>query len=154
MRISDWSSDVCSSDLDLEYKCSGEREIWPWMLKQVQHDEVGEQQGLKPPSPPQGPALERLEHRQQLVGHRRRRALRLRDMDADLDPGGAQVVAAFAVEFEQKGHRASADARAAHADVDPFVEQARHLVIDLGAGRSEEHTSELPSLNRLPYAVL
>src|SRR3546814_12618213 len=60
---------------DLEYKCSGEREIWPWMLKQVQHDEVGEQQGLKPPSPPQRPALERLEHRQQLVRHRRRRAL-------------------------------------------------------------------------------
>src|SRR3546814_8860017 len=111
------------------------------MLKQVQHDEVGEQQGLKPPSPPQGPALERLEHRQQLVGHRRRRALRLRDMDADLDPGGAQVVAAFAVEFEQKGHRASADARAAHADVDIFVE------------RSEEHTSELQSLMRLSYAV-
>src|SRR3546814_16209509 len=108
MRISDWSSDVCSSDLDLEYKCSGEREIWPWMLKQVQHDEVGEQQGLKPPSPPQGPALERLEHRQQLVGHRRRPALRHRDMDADLAPGGAQFAEAFAVDFDMDSHRHSA----------------------------------------------
>src|SRR3546814_7285266 len=24
---------------DLEYKCSGEREIWPWMLKQVRSEE-------------------------------------------------------------------------------------------------------------------
>src|SRR3546814_19773850 len=59
------------------------------------------------------------------------------DIDADLDPGVAQFVAAFAVEFKQKGHRASADARAAHADVDLFVEQDRHLVIDLGAGDVE-----------------
>src|SRR3546814_9548726 len=106
MRISDWSSDVCSSDL--------------------------------------------------------RRTLRLRDMDADLDPGGAQVVAAFGVVFEQKGHRASADARAAHADVNLFVEQDRQLVIERGAGdvalgaavvRSEETTSEIQSLMSISYDV-
>src|SRR3546814_5126021 len=81
MRISDWSSDVCSSDLSCrkggigcKRVCfvtlrplhirhpelvSGSRscpriwrgaqgETWPWMLKQVQHDDGGEG-GLIPP---------------------------------------------------------------------------------------------------------
>src|SRR3546814_13566966 len=67
---------------DLEYKCSGEREIWPWMLKQVKHDEVGEQQGLKPPSPTKGPPPECPAHRQKHVWHRRRPARPTRDRDA------------------------------------------------------------------------
>src|SRR3546814_19054952 len=66
MRISDWSSDVCSSDLAYGcqgYNCQlvsepapdlirgsmvrprrargGEGKVRPWMLKQVQHDDVG-----------------------------------------------------------------------------------------------------------------
>src|SRR3546814_2744171 len=106
MRISDWSSDVCSSDL-------------------LGQDEHGSAAGVgtgRPAAPRQG-ALRALEdddlHRRPAL-RPDRCALRVRPADqwGELHPVG----------------RAAA-------------------LPDAGAGRSEEHTSELQSLMRISYAV-
>src|SRR3546814_8386772 len=37
MRISDWSSDVCSSDLGLEPPLLGQRRLWPMFIRIGKH---------------------------------------------------------------------------------------------------------------------
>src|SRR3546814_9962267 len=133
MRISDWSSDVCSSDLDegggFATRFLGgaggfegvERGLFHAFVREGDSVDV-EQQGLP-------------------------RAV----VDAALaDRHRADRVAVIAMLEDE-------DAAARLADVEPIAE--RHLERDLDAGRarvrerSEEHTSELQSLMRISYAV-
>src|SRR3546814_5390410 len=111
MRISDWSSDVCSSDL---------RQSWP-----------------SSPSPA-ALAAAGIEQRLQLAGQR-------------VGPGGD--VAGAEADHEVAGLRQFHD----HAGKLFRPRQRQHVAVSAGAQgldqRSEEHTSELQSLIRHPYAV-
>src|SRR3546814_7764240 len=105
MRISDWSSDVCSSDL--------------WLVV------AGDR-----PDP-------RFRDRQASVGRRYAGGRRGGDGDAGGYIGAGRRCRDGAVSG-QSGAGDDPARKAAHA----------------GAGRSEEHTSELQSLMRISYAVL
>src|SRR3546814_1551755 len=107
MRISDWSSDVCSSDLDLV--AAGDMAV--------------------------------------LVAHRGRAVGGEEDRAVEVD---------HVAELPEHERRRRGQARAAHvADHHPLAKLARapgHQQA-FGEARSEEHTSELPSLMRISYAV-
>src|SRR3546814_8446042 len=104
MRISGWSSDVCSSDLGRKPKVS--------VADNLSCPAAG---GSVPPS---RPALT---------------AQAFRDVEADgVDEAGLDL----------------------RRDRLPEIGKlAGQLALDLGPGRSEEHTSELQSLMRISYAV-
>src|SRR3546814_10067113 len=107
MRISDWSSDVCSSDLDLRH---------------AQPDEV--EQGA-------------------------------RHAGGDIAMGGIEAADAlggggFVIETAAHGS-APWLGSTEHRRTGPGFCDSRHFVT--GGRRSEEHTSELQSLMRIPYAV-
>src|SRR3546814_5992116 len=123
MRISDWSSDVCSSDLHVSKTGQNAGEIAAGLaLDADRHDDVVEVLDLGAVAE----IFQRLVHLQP-VGH-------LVDGDAEL---GAHGVAHLP---RHQGHGridGMAGLQAAHHDVE----------------RSEEHTSELQSLMRSSYAV-
>src|SRR3546814_6544293 len=139
MRISDWSSDVCSSDL------GPETAIFPSVLvPDVEGNRIGnpERQGAAKVG---GDGLQRV--------------------DADPDAAINDIVrrrigeGIFAKDVER--YAASADpARRVVGrsdDVDGVDEAGQIDLVELGfvtaAARSEEHTSELQSLMRTSYAV-
>src|SRR3546814_6781788 len=120
MRISDWSSDVCSSDL-------GDG------VENIADEQV----------------LVRVPHRQQrraiVAGHRRGRR---GDRRVKQGRGGVyrhftNATATIVISHTQADYR--------HFRFTPALSSFR-LRLE-GAGRSEEHTSELKSLMRLSYAV-
>src|SRR3546814_10106724 len=111
MRISDWSSDVCSSDLDLpspEARASG---FEPGF-------------GLRSPEPPPSPADASLSSREAPPG-------RTQSSYANLVSGDDAV---------------TSDASGQHS-ARMLAAWKRDLV------KSYDHTSELPSLMRISYAV-
>src|SRR3546814_10587084 len=131
MRISDWSSDVCSSDL-------ADRERQAWILGhavvrharwQVEHVAGG-----------QHPVVARGESLQQpdlgILAEVQRRVVPRVDLPAPV------------AERLQQEHVVLVDVRTDRA---AGGGEADHHVVD--APRSEEHTSELQSLMRISYAV-
>src|SRR3546814_1666671 len=147
MRISDWSSDVCSSDLVLRRRGAGRQ---PALLDGGGGDE----------SRPQPPRLLRRPHRRPGVPQRHgglaaadgRAAGRHRDLAGRAGQG-----------VEEAGNREPDPCRR------PAVSRAMPLsrllpdvaavppelaITGLVLDRSEEHTSELQSLMRISYAVL
>src|SRR3546814_10556722 len=131
MRISDWSSDVCSSDLDV-YGHDGEQEL-------RQHPIVPEQA-------PRG--AQRLDKPNQ----QRNEDQREDDVPGDKpvrDIGGPHQLSVLAGQAG-KGEREENGHRAERADRGRYMRGEHELA---EAGRSEEHTSELQSLMRISYAV-
>src|SRR3546814_2319343 len=115
MRISDWSSDVCSSDLHGHAFAPFPQHSFFGVQGDPSRSETPRQ--IEPDGP--GPV----------------------DVDPEHRVAGRPLIA---------------------ADRDPFVEDVRRECRQLPAvvlqrcaqiGRSEEHTSELPSLMRISYAV-
>src|SRR3546814_8344576 len=141
MRISDWSSDVCSSDLHRAVVLEQEREhavvhaVGVLLLQgeRKRHAAVAVVAGLVP-DPPRGQHVFPV---RMAAGHRV--APHRNDVAAGLHQ--------FEVEFGQVLERAVLVAGVAEA-VDVLGESAA-----AGLARSEEHTSELQSLMRTSYAV-
>src|SRR3546814_5157824 len=132
MRISDWSSDVCSSDLEEPRGACAD--LVPRHRVAL---EAGEDEGL--------PVLEDHLVRGDLAG----RAL------GELDEGA--VVAEWkGLQLDGRGLRHGEEKTepltGEHARQD-LEGRAEREGVDLGAERSEEHTSELQSLMRISYAV-
>src|SRR3546814_3366063 len=123
MRISDWSSDVCSSDLELSRNlvfqalCGGERDL------------------------ASGRDLHRFARARiaSRAGRRRFDAEFSEAVDVDLFTGGGRVA-------DRSDHAVDELASIGFADVLVFGD----LLCEF---RSEEHTSELQSLMRISYAV-
>src|SRR3546814_3969531 len=133
MRISDWSSDVCSSDLSVE------------VLAQVVADDPGDLVGVVEEGV-EGAVLREPLHRGLLadLGDAREVVAGLADERGDLG-----VLSRWqAVLLHDCGRVVPLELR--HA-LDVGVQQ-RHIVGD-ELDRSEEHTSELQSLMRISYAV-
>src|SRR3546814_9754321 len=136
MRISDWSSDVCSSDLVVE-----DRIIFAISLLDLV-ERLGDQEGADAIAGHEGKAgLEEVEppERRKLVQHHQELVLAVAVPDAFELLGQA---AADLVEHQ-------ADQRLCPADVRWRDDQRERDRL-----RSEEHTSELQSLMRNSYAVL
>src|SRR3546814_4850402 len=131
MRMSDWSSDVCSSDLGLDLLLDLRRALQRGLLGLPHFLQVVVL------------ALERLDRgfkiRQALPGFGVLLLLQRLALDLELDQASL-----LAVEFLRLGVDLHADARGG------FVHQVDGLV----GQRSEEHTSELQSLKRISNAVL
>src|SRR3546814_1662936 len=131
MRISDWSSDVCSSDLPLVAQRRGHHHI--------RGRDLRVEDGLQHPAPPG-------EHRAALFGDQRRRLGApgdLRVAQAELLAGQPFGAARLdrGVGRGERGYRLTGrEDRQAGAVRQPLP-------------RSEEHTSELQSLMRISYAV-
>src|SRR3546814_10858259 len=129
MRISDWSSDVCSSDLGLRVAR---------VLRAADLD-----------------PLARVEPFAQGVG---RQVQRIGRQQRALDVVAALLVALAGLLPELVGRFGHADRHQRQSVVAEVVEQRRGAVeeqrqVVLDARRSEEHTSELQSLMRISYAV-
>src|SRR3546814_8519855 len=124
MRISDWSSDVCSSDLALIGVVAG-AEVDAFHAIDLDH--MAKQRGRKQCA--------------------RRGLQAVLDMRELVDEGGAVLDRPIL-----RRDRHALDPRDSHAQ-----ESARTLGLGKGAEqrgmRSEEHTSELPSIMRNPSAV-
>src|SRR3546814_1619170 len=137
MRISDWSSDVCSSDLE-EHQYQGnelQTDEWDDTPVDVKRGDLRRRHAAQVE---QRPAERRSQER----------ALQV-DGDQDRHPGQVDVVG-LQDRQEQRHHDV--------ADLDPLDEEAEdedqdHHEDDDAGGRSEEHTSELQSLMRTSYAV-
>src|SRR3546814_7116182 len=113
MRISDWSSDVCSSDLaDHRY-----------------HRDESIAQGVQADNAPGGEAL----------GARRAHVV----FAEHLQHGGARLAC-----DDGKRDGSKRDGRQ-----DEVAQRRLEGALQVGAERSEEHTSELQSLMRISYAV-
>src|SRR3546814_5708245 len=128
MRISDWSSDVCSSDLE-----DDERQ---------RTDDIGGRFGFRRHGLDLEPHLGALSEHVRKIGEgfgqvAARLALNGKRDDEELELGRAEAVGGF---LKRLLHGA--------ADADAVCDRA-----ELGADRSEEHTSELQSLMRISYAV-
>src|SRR3546814_10834048 len=124
MRISDWSSDVCSSDLFLESAGPGDV---------VEHGVVGIQ------------SLHAVDLGAEVAPAGCRRDRRLRG-------AAGQALAVDQVELQLEGdHRR--EAKVVEPLADPAQHVARLVIVGLAVVRSEEHTSELQSLMRTSYAV-
>src|SRR3546814_1419994 len=124
MRISDWSSDVCSSDLPMRWAAWASRWVIPVSARSIWQ----RQPRPRPTGLHQPPAA-----RQRQIGVAHVGA-------AKGDVGGEDIVGGD--EFDQfAGGR---------DDADPAFADRRDADI---AVRSEEHTSELQSLMRISYAV-
>src|SRR3546814_3965161 len=140
MRISDWSSDVCSSDLVVADVLAGDRPP-----RDVVADAKAMRDDMAAHKPPAGP------------------------LDAKLLPGGL-VDLEFAVHVQQLVHRTgfdphlgrAIDVLAAAGLMPPAMRAAHDFLSRLlvttrcsrpTRSRSEEHTSELQSLMRISYAV-
>src|SRR3546814_7536991 len=127
MRISDCSSDVCSSDLGVVESARDVEAQRPYRRFPAHADAHA---GM----PVRFGAVEGA-----AAVDEHRAAPALREVALELDAGGDHVLGA---------DREVADAR---ADLAPLV--AADAAVAAGVERSEEHTSELQSLMRNPYAV-
>src|SRR3546814_10434507 len=130
MRISDWSSDVCSSDLTADRTFGIDVALYHIDWKDIQTFDL---------SSPFGGYIN---------GPR-----------AKIDGGEIALTARPAAGLVFSGNLAVQDARLAEDDAnfgaskgDPLPNVPRYSV-SLSGDRSEEHTSELQSLLRIPYAV-
>src|SRR3546814_4242213 len=133
MRISDWSSDVCSSDL--------EKRLWPFYgVFRIDGASAG---GRNP-----GSAGQEAGRRSARCGWQQPRGRKMGGQPR-APAGGALEADPAAMQFDQGADQRQAKARA--------LEAAVQLALDLHEGfehpRSEEHTSELQSLMRNSYAV-
>src|SRR3546814_2600931 len=136
MRISDWSSDVCSSDLRAQ---SPEYPSQNWVLS----DESRASQR----TPFHGPS--RAVPGKPVALRRRAAAPRSRPLpDRLVRTGGTARGAVRAVRLQSGGRAQPRDG--ARADARPH---AAAMVAGNHRRRSEEHTSELQSLMRISYAV-
>src|SRR3546814_6599371 len=128
MRISDWSSDVCSSDL------VGDEDA----VVEIERLAVEVARGFAD--------LEKL--------------LDLGMRDVEVAGGRAAAEAALRDREGERVHHADDgdDAAGLAVEADGFADAAHRAPIGAdaaaAAGRSEEHTSELPSLMRISYAVV
>src|SRR3546814_1890406 len=124
MRISDWSSDVCSPDLEIDDRCR-------LAAGRVEHRVVPEVEidlELRPPLDGEG---------QEVAQRARRLLLRARH----------QVGSAVDVPTDDEDRpRRVEDGPLERGEIGGPVDQE-------GQARSEEHTSELQSLMRISYAV-
>src|SRR3546814_2586791 len=126
MRISDWSSDVCSSDLPIDGGGSPARLNGLGRVATIAHPKVDHRVAVAP-----GIGVGRRLMRQ--IGHDRKHILGNNGIDvAQVDD---RVMPALVA-------------------VPPGQEKIRDLPCCAGLGRSEEHTSEIQSLMRISYAVL
>src|SRR3546814_3931276 len=128
MRISDWSSDVCSSDLDRSARLAEPASLKATLAGIGQKIESGGGQTLS--------AVEsKIWNTAAVISY-------LAPATGDHAPANARVLswAAARAGFEDMGLPAAAT----------FVTS---LVTELAFRRSEEHTSELQSLMRISYAV-
>src|SRR3546814_9099285 len=149
MRISDWSSDVCSSDLAIAPECAPTRPATRPCRSALGRDglprENRSRHGALPqqPKPPCQPAH---------AGH------------CSLHPIRQDAIMASKTSWAAFPHDAKAYAFAGDAlkkawpklhagDCAPFPDDTRAAALLKAAGRSEEHTSELQSLMRISYAV-
>src|SRR3546814_1054034 len=125
MRISDWSSDVCSSDL---HRVGRQLEV----LQQRAHDRLRAVGGDLQPHRAQVAAAD------QLVAQRQRKVLDFLLVDDQLRVAGdAELVRAL--DLHSREHLRD--------------ELGEHRGQENEVMRSEEHTSELQSLMRISYAV-
>src|SRR3546814_2356346 len=126
MRISDWSSDVCSSDLAVMET--------PALALVGRHDAAGEQQFRSAALPDQTRQDRACPHvaASEANAGKQERGLRPRRRQPQIGCHGEDSAGtdAYPVQCADDGLRTSADRL-----------------------RSEEHTSELQSLMRIPYAV-
>src|SRR3546814_6062755 len=125
MRISDWSSDVCSSDLDRQTFQNAPRQ-------------------RREPSAREARRIASLENRIEKIDAELEDAYDTEDEDkaATLEERRDQV--AGELQTIEEGLR----------DYTPDVRAVAGAIVTLdGNGRSEEHTSELQSLMRITYAV-
>src|SRR3546814_1818598 len=125
MRISDWSSDVCSADLPVEVFGAGQRQLQQGaraVLRRLAAHGLGAVEGEREGG-----------------GHRCRRR-----QPRDLPVAPAALLALEVPEGEVDGIARG-----------PRRQQRLQAVAveSFGEGRSEEHTSELQSLMRISYAV-
>src|SRR3546814_8312909 len=123
MRISDWSSDVCSSDLPKET-------AGPWTLKQVQGDEI-RNVVFRP--------LAVIPRKEKARAEARASPPWQAGRSSEWQP--VLLLAKFHIADVGAEPRADADA-----------DRAEHHIVAAQV-RSEEHTSELQSLMRNSYAV-
>src|SRR3546814_1277884 len=137
MRISDWSSDVCSSDLVLGHEREGSADV-------VHRD------CYQPP----GRALAHLARRVDVVPTDRQLVGVVLRSDQDHGPAGRlrPYLLAQPVETRFLAVDCGETERHVHAQVGLAGPSLRDQEMAF-AGRSEEHTSELQSLMRISYAV-
>src|SRR3546814_7812304 len=137
MRISDWSSDVCSSDLQIAFIAS----------RQAVSPRAEDHEGRRP-----RPRLRDIAQLDALAPRRRRRIILDRAFEPAVEPRGRHAVRPDFALLE----------RGAHQRIDALARRARNgehgHALDLAEPvvervRSEEHTSELQSLMRISYAV-
>src|SRR3546814_2051304 len=131
MRISDWSSDVCSSDLQQRADLVGLHQVCRFAGQLLGTDGLG------------------------IVSHQR-----IDNGGAQIDRGVVQCAPQVAIgEHPEQtigviDHRAQAKPLLAHFDQGMTQGSARRDArYVVAAMRSEEHTSELQSLMRISYAV-
>src|SRR3546814_4339830 len=133
MRISDWSSDVCSSDLQV---ASGRFGVTPEYLINAEVLQIKIAQGAKPGEGGQLPGhkvsgmIARLRYAKPGIG--------LISPPPHHDIYSIEDLAQLIFDLKQ---------------INPDALVSVKLVAHAGVGRSEEHTSELQSLMRISYAV-
>src|SRR3546814_649683 len=155
LRISDWSSDVCSSDLEQSRHHARSRNV----RAQVSRSPAPSGSPLPRPglgggaAAPRAGALLLVEQGGELLHHGAAELLGVDDGD------GAAIVAGHVMadaDRHQLDRRAVLDVADHVAQVLLEVVAGIHRerrIVDRGAIRSEEHTSELQSLMRSSYAV-
>src|SRR3546814_9535187 len=136
MRISDWSSDVCSSDLRLELIANGRVADY---ARRIEHP--GGARDEHAAAGPEGHA-QCAQHRQPVILREHgAEPARRRAQDRDMAPA----------------EHPRDIARRACGPVNRVLEHAGYPVVIFGRrenhARSDEHTSELQSLMRISYAV-
>src|SRR3546814_10193025 len=130
MRISDWSSDVCSSDLDPE---PGDRIAGPGIGAITDDQQIG------------GEARDSIERgRQRGAECVTRGALRQRQVERGAVAGALAVLVGMAPVERIIGRRIGMERREEHVAAVP-----EDILRAVAVMRSEEHTSELQSLMRI-----
>src|SRR3546814_9065784 len=126
-RMSDWSSDVCSSDLALvELAIAGDQQSAFAIAAQTEIENAGDR----------------------IRSIERRRAVTQNLQLADRDRRNRRKIGSL--RSPDIGNIGELDRRAAMA---PFAVHEHQRLVRRQAARSEEHTSELQSLMRISYAV-
>src|SRR3546814_4896182 len=136
MRISDWSSDVCSADLGAEHHSRTIFKLWQW---RTMGDGMIDADWFA------------------------RRLTRFDDTDGDIDQLASRIAAVRTLCFIAQRGDWIADAAGwtqRTLDLETRLSDALHAALAqrfvdrrLALLRSEEHTSELQSLMRISYAV-
>src|SRR3546814_7247089 len=140
MRISDWSSDVCSSDLRLELLAAVAQEPRP--VLGTGDDALELRHHLAAVAHAQREAVAAGEEGFEHVAQRRA----LEDRGGPAAAGAEHVAVAEATDGDHAGERRQVGAAG---------DEVAHVHVDgLEAARSEEHTSEIQSLMRITYSVL